>query len=53
MITTSFESQIGKETHYLKMEEGDENIWRTLYTTKQARDLKILEGNAGVALLLP
>ena len=32
MITTSFESpKIGKETHYLKMGVGDENIWRTLY----------------------
>jgi len=32
MITTSFESpKIGKETHYLKMGVGDENIWSTLY----------------------
>ena len=32
MITTSVESpKLGKETHYLKMRVGDENIWRTLY----------------------
>ena len=39
MITTSFESpKIGKETHYLKMGVGDENIWRTLYKYSRGKN---------------
>ena len=41
MITISFESpKIGKETHYLKMGVGDENISRTLYSPINGKEYK-------------